>query len=60
MRSVDTNVLVRLLVRDDARFLKTTKARWTSDGPALSYEDVDIGMLKPRPRKYDVEKSATA
>jgi succinate dehydrogenase / fumarate reductase flavoprotein subunit len=45
--------------RDDARFLKTTKARWTSDGPALSYEDVDIGMLEPRPRKYDVDKSAT-
>jgi succinate dehydrogenase / fumarate reductase flavoprotein subunit len=45
--------------RDDTRFLKTTKARWTSDGPALSYEDVDVSMIKPRPRKYDVDKSAS-
>jgi succinate dehydrogenase / fumarate reductase flavoprotein subunit len=46
--------------RDDERFLKTTKARWTAEGPELSYEDVDISLLKPRPRKYDVDKSATA
>jgi succinate dehydrogenase / fumarate reductase flavoprotein subunit len=46
--------------RDDARFLKTTKARWTSDGPAISYEDVDVSMIKPRPRKYDVDKSVSA
>ncbi len=45
--------------RDDARFLKTTKARWTSDGPSLSYEDVDVSMIKPRPRHYDVEKRAS-
>jgi succinate dehydrogenase / fumarate reductase flavoprotein subunit len=43
--------------RDDARFLKTTKARWTSDGPALSYEDVDVSMIELRARKYDVDKS---
>jgi succinate dehydrogenase / fumarate reductase flavoprotein subunit len=46
--------------RDDARFLKTTKARWTSDGPLLSYEDVDISMIKPRARKYDVDRSVSA
>jgi succinate dehydrogenase / fumarate reductase flavoprotein subunit len=46
--------------RDDARFLKTTKARWTSDGPALSYEDVDVSLIKPRPRKYDVDKQVSA
>jgi succinate dehydrogenase / fumarate reductase flavoprotein subunit len=44
--------------RDDANFLKTTKARWSSDGPELSYEAVDTSLLKPRPRKYDVDKSA--
>ncbi len=44
--------------RDDARFLKTTKARWTSDGPAFSYEDVDTSLIAPRPRKYDTEKTA--
>jgi succinate dehydrogenase / fumarate reductase flavoprotein subunit len=45
--------------RDDARFLKTTKARWTSDGPVLSYEDVDVSMIKPRARTYDVDKSVS-
>ena len=44
--------------RDDANFLKTTKARWSSDGPELSYEDVDTSQIKPRPRKYDVDKTA--
>jgi len=44
--------------RDDAKFLKTTKARWSSDGPEFSYEDVDTSLIKPRPRKYDVDKSA--
>jgi len=43
--------------RDDANFLKTTKARWSSDGPEFSYEDVDISLIKPRPRKYDVDKT---
>lgn len=44
--------------RDDANFLKTTKARWSSDGPEFTYETVDTSLLKPRPRKYDVEKTA--
>jgi succinate dehydrogenase / fumarate reductase flavoprotein subunit len=39
--------------------LKTTKARWTAEGPSLSYEDVDVSLIKPRPRKYDVDKSAS-
>ncbi|MBI1817971.1 MAG: succinate dehydrogenase flavoprotein subunit [Deltaproteobacteria bacterium] len=44
--------------RDDAKFLKTTVARWSSDGPQLSYEPVDTSLIKPRPRKYDVDKQA--
>ena len=44
--------------RDDARWLKTTKARWTSDGPELSYEPVDVSLIPPRPRKYDVTDGA--
>jgi succinate dehydrogenase / fumarate reductase flavoprotein subunit len=44
--------------RDDANFLKTTMARWSSDGPQLSYEPVDTSLIKPRPRKYDVDKQA--
>jgi len=44
--------------RDDANWLKTTIARWSSDGPEISYQDVDTSLIKPRPRKYDVDKSA--
>src|SRR5207249_9026781 len=39
--------------RDDASWLKTTLATWTPDGPVLTYEDVDVSLLKPVPRKYD-------
>jgi succinate dehydrogenase / fumarate reductase flavoprotein subunit len=44
--------------RDDANFLKTTIARWSSDGPEFSYDEVDTSLIKPRPRKYDVDKNA--
>jgi succinate dehydrogenase / fumarate reductase flavoprotein subunit len=44
--------------RDDAEWLKTTKARWTSDGPELSYDPVDTSLIPPRPRKYDVAPEA--
>ncbi len=43
--------------RDDARFLKTTIAEWTPDGPHLSYEDVDVSLIKPRLRNYAAEKN---
>jgi succinate dehydrogenase / fumarate reductase flavoprotein subunit len=38
--------------RDDARFLKTTIARWTSDGPAFSQQGVDTSLITPRTRSY--------
>jgi succinate dehydrogenase / fumarate reductase flavoprotein subunit len=44
--------------RRDEQFLKTTKARWTSDGPELSFEPVDTTLITPRPRKYDVASKA--
>ncbi|MBZ0253081.1 MAG: FAD-binding protein, partial [Candidatus Methylomirabilis sp.] len=44
--------------RDDARFLKTTIAKWTKTGPEFSYEEVDTQHIKPRERKYDVAKTA--
>jgi succinate dehydrogenase / fumarate reductase flavoprotein subunit len=48
--------------RDDARFLKTTLARYAgaTDAPEISYEEVDIQYIKPRPRRYDVEKGEGA
>jgi succinate dehydrogenase / fumarate reductase, flavoprotein subunit len=39
--------------RDDANWLRTTKARWTSDGPEFGYDPVDVSLIHPRPRKYD-------
>jgi succinate dehydrogenase / fumarate reductase flavoprotein subunit len=42
--------------RNDERFLKTTIAEYTPDGPKISYDEVDTSMIKPRPRKYDVDK----
>ena len=42
--------------RDDERFLKSTIAEWTPDGPKLSYEAVDTSLVKPRLRNYAAEK----
>lgn len=43
--------------RDDANWLKTTKAKFRgpADEPEFSYEDVDIQHIRPRPRKYDMK-----
>ncbi len=40
--------------RNDEKFLKTTKATFdsTAKAPAFSFEDVDISLIKPRPRSY--------
>ncbi len=42
--------------RDDANFLKTTKAQFAADAdePRLELEPVDTSLLPPRPRRYDV------
>jgi succinate dehydrogenase / fumarate reductase flavoprotein subunit len=45
--------------RNDEKFLKTTIADWTPDGPNISYEDVDVSLIRPRERRYDVSKEAT-
>lgn len=45
--------------RDDERFLKTTIAKHTPDGPEISYEDVDVSLIKPRKRNYAVNKEAS-
>ena len=44
--------------RNDEKFLKTTKARFTGQiaGPKLEFEEVDIQYIKPRPRRYDATK----
>lgn len=42
--------------RNDEEFLKTTKAKWTPEGPEISYEDVDVSLIKPRKRDYSTNK----
>ena len=38
--------------RDDENFLKTTKAAFVDGAPQISFEEVDIQYIKPRPRVY--------
>ncbi|MRN56545.1 succinate dehydrogenase flavoprotein subunit [Paenibacillus monticola] len=38
--------------RNDAEFLKTTKATWSAEGPQISYEAVDVSLIPPRIRDY--------
>jgi succinate dehydrogenase / fumarate reductase flavoprotein subunit len=42
--------------RNDEKFLKTTLAKWTPDGPQISYEDVDVSLIPPRKRDYTTDK----
>lgn len=42
--------------RNDDEFMKTTKAAWTPDGPKISYEDIDVSLIKPRKRDYSSDK----
>jgi succinate dehydrogenase / fumarate reductase flavoprotein subunit len=42
--------------RDDENFLKTTIAEYSGEGPVISYEAVDISLLKPRVRDYSHNK----
>ncbi|MEO6391179.1 MAG: succinate dehydrogenase flavoprotein subunit [Pyrinomonadaceae bacterium] len=46
--------------RDDEKFLKTTIAEYTGEGPVLSYEAVDTSLITPRKRDYSKGKSAPA
>src|SRR6266446_6007833 len=42
--------------RDDANWLKTTRAKWVNNDIQLTYEPVDISQIPPRPRRYDAAK----
>jgi len=42
--------------RDDAKWLKTTRAKWADGEIHLTYEPVDISLLPPRARRYDAAK----
>jgi len=42
--------------RDDANWLKTTRARYVNGEIRLTYEQVDISQIPPRARRYDAVK----
>jgi succinate dehydrogenase / fumarate reductase, flavoprotein subunit len=42
--------------RDDANWLKTTRAKWVKCDVQLTYEPVDSSLIKPRARRYDAAK----
>ncbi|RCW41927.1 succinate dehydrogenase flavoprotein subunit [Paenibacillus prosopidis] len=42
--------------RDDDQFMKSTIAKWTAEGPKISYEDIDVSLIKPRKRDYSSDK----
>ena len=42
--------------RDDANWLKTTRAKFSDGEIVLTYEPVDISQIPPRPRRYDAAK----
>jgi succinate dehydrogenase / fumarate reductase flavoprotein subunit len=43
-------------IRDDANWLKTTRAKWVNGDIQLTYEPVDVSRITPRPRRYDAAK----
>jgi succinate dehydrogenase / fumarate reductase flavoprotein subunit len=46
--------------RDDEKFLKTTIAEFSGEGPVFSYDPVDISLIEPRKRDYSKGKKETA
>ena len=44
------------LDRDDANWLKTTRAKWMNEEVQLTYDPVDISQIPPRARRYDAAK----
>lgn len=43
--------------RDDDNFMKTTMANFdpATNGPKISYEDIDVSLIKPRKRDYSTK-----
>jgi len=42
--------------RDDANWLKTTRAKWVNGEIQITYEAVDVSQIPPRARRYDAAK----
>ena len=39
--------------KNNEQWLKTTVAQYNNNEPDISYEEVDVSLVTPRPRKYD-------
>ncbi|MFS1514012.1 succinate dehydrogenase flavoprotein subunit [Chengkuizengella sp. SCS-71B] len=46
--------------RNDEKFMKTTKASFTPNGPSIDYEEVDASLIEPRLRDYSSDKKKGA
>ncbi|MFH1739938.1 MAG: succinate dehydrogenase flavoprotein subunit [bacterium] len=44
---------LRLWKANNDKWLKTTMATYTPQGPEISYEAIDLSLIEPRPRRYD-------
>lgn len=44
---------MRRFHKRNKKWLKTTIAEYSDDGPKVSYEEVDISLIPPQPRRYD-------
>ncbi len=43
--------------RDDTKWLKTTMAKWSPNGPEFSFEPIDVRYIAPRARKYRINQN---
>ncbi|MDP5272592.1 succinate dehydrogenase flavoprotein subunit [Chengkuizengella axinellae] len=46
--------------RNDEKFMKTTRASFTPNGPSINYEEVDASLIEPRLRDYSSDKKKGA
>ena len=46
--------------RDDEKFMKTTIAEFSGEGPVFSWEPVDVSLIEPRKRDYTKGKQKAA
>lgn len=45
----------KAFMEKNKKWLKTTIAEYTADGPRFSYEEVDTSLIPPRPRTYGLK-----
>ncbi len=46
--------------RNDEKYMKSTIATYTANGPQITYEDIDVSLIAPRKRDYTTDKKKGA